>query len=122
MTLDPAVCRTTCRPTASISGASTSCATDTTEHESVIKSDMEGASDTVSSNSTVVSLLDRLRSPTPAEIARTRKTKTNQPPKLYDVFCLNAYHNNIMYVYPLPYVFFDYTGWNPSIRSSGQTI
>ena len=31
----------------------------------------------------VVSLLDRLKSPTPVDIIRVRKTKTNPPPKAY---------------------------------------
>ena len=33
-----------------------------------------------SSSSSVVSLLDRLKSPTPADIGRARKLKTNPPP------------------------------------------
>lgn len=63
---------------AASASSSTPCTTDTctTEHESgLVESDMESGSDAESSGSTVVSLLDRLRRPTAAEI------KTNQPPK-----------------------------------------
>ena len=54
--------------------------TETVESDSDV--DIPGSEAGPSSASTpVVSLLDRLRSPTSAEIARKRKTKANPPPK-----------------------------------------
>ena len=40
-----------------------------------------GSKSDISSGREVVSLLDRLKSPSPADIARLRKTKTNEPPR-----------------------------------------
>ena len=42
---------------------------------------METTSESLQSDSPVVSLLDRLRPPTPADLARKRQLKQNPPPK-----------------------------------------
>ena len=68
---------------ASYSSSSTSFAADTETVVSDCESRDSGEEAEVEAgpSTKVISLLDRLRSPTSAEIARKRKTKANPPPK-----------------------------------------
>lgn len=63
--------------TSSISSGETS---STSHSQSTSSCRSEGDSDSGSSSRQIISLLDRLKSPTSADIARKRKTQANQPP------------------------------------------